>query len=431
MQVIEFSDNSFGEMLDALCRRSAFSPEVEAQVAEILQDVRDNGDDAIVRHAKTFDDVELTPSSFRVPREVVEAAVHDVSPGLREGLGAAHANILEFASRRLPKAWQFSPRDGVVLGERFSPFERIAAYIPGGSAPLVSTVLHTVTMAAAAGVPEIVVTSPPEPDGGMNPAILHAAHLAGATEVYRLGGVYAIGALAYGTPSVAKVDKIVGPGNAYVAAAKRQVYGEVALDLVAGPSEVLIIADATARASFVAADLLAQAEHGSGDEKAVLLSTCAALIHEVQGEIERQANKLQRSECLHKVFANGLFLVHVRDLDHAIEVANEIAPEHLEVMTKDPQTVVPRITAAGAIFVGEWTPEPVGDFVAGPSHVLPTGGSAKSFSGLTVEQFFRRTSTVQYDCVALKRESGAINAFSNAEGLDAHGRAVDVRFEEE
>ena len=283
-------------------------------------------------------------------------------------------------------------------------------------------------MAQAAGVKEIVVTTKGAEDGSVNPAILYAAKVCGATEIYKMGGVYAIGALAYGTETIKKVEKIVGPGNAYVTAAKKQVYGYTALDLVAGPSEIMVIADKSAPANFIAADLLSQAEHGSGFEQAVLVSDCADKLKEVEAEVIKQKALLSRAECIDKVVEQGIFLIEVTDMDDASEVANMYAAEHLEIMTEDPDAVAENINAAGAIFLGPWTPEPLGDFVAGPSHVLPTGGAGKYFNGLTVNQFFRRTSLVKYSQGALSKEIDAMSAFARVEGLDAHGRSGTIRF---
>ena len=300
--------------------------------------------------------------------------------------------------------------------------------MPGGAAPLVSTVIHTIAMARVAGVAEIAVTSPATDAGTINPAIVYAAITAGATEIYRLGGVYAIAALAYGTETVRPVEKIVGPGNAYVTAAKKQVYGTVALDLVAGPSEVMIIADQSASPAFIAADMLAQAEHGSGLEKAVLLTDFEPLIEKVVEELGSQSEQLGRREAVQAVLDNGIYLVRLESIEQAVDVANRYAPEHLEIMTETPRDTAAGIVAAGAIFLGPWTPEPVGDFVAGPSHVLPTGGTARFFSGLTVDQFYRRTSIVEYDRDALAAEADAVAEFSRVEELDAHGRSVAIRF---
>ena len=274
---------------------------------------------------------------------------------------------------------------------------------------------------------DIVVCTPPGGAKGIHPALLYACRAAGATAIYRLGGVYAIAAMAIGTTTIPKVEKICGPGNAYVAAAKRRLYGEVALDLVAGPSEVLVIADDTANPVYLAADILSQAEHGSGREQAVLVSTDRRILDEAAREIVRQAALLKRQECVQKVLENGLFLVEAADLEDAARIASLYAPEHLELQVADPKALAPKITAAGAIFMGEYTPEPVGDYIAGPSHVLPTGGTARFFNGLTGDAFFRRTSLLSYDREALLREQPALARLTEAEGLDAHGRSAAIR----
>lgn len=426
-QVIRRNDAAFEQRVQALFSRSAFDHETERAVAAILTAVRERGDAALSEFAQTFDRVTLAPSEFRLPSADLEAAAEQVDRRTKQAIRAAVRNLTAFARRSLPRDWRFSPRAGVRVGERYTPLSRVGCYVPGGTAPLISTVVHTAALARAAGVPEIVLTTPPGPDKRINPALLFAAREAGVTEVYRLGGVYAIGALAYGTASVPRVEKIVGPGNAYVTAAKRQVYGQVALDLVAGPSEILILADATAEARFVAADLLSQAEHGSGREQAVLVTTAPALIDAVLAELASQSATLSRSACVQQVLEGGVFLIEARDLHEATDLANRYAPEHLEIMTCRADAVGRRISAAGAIFLGPWTPEPVGDFVAGPSHVLPTGGAARYFSGLTVGQFLRRQSVVRYNRSALLREIPQIEAFAAAEGLDAHGRSARIR----
>jgi histidinol dehydrogenase len=427
MIFLKYKDSSCD--FSPLFNRTAFPEDIEKSVAEILSDIRKNGDHAVVKYAQKFDQVTLSPDSIRVSQEDIDAAEALVDDEIRDAILLAHANILDFSRQRLPEDWSYNPRPGVTLGEKFSPLERIACYIPGGTAPLISTVLHTATMAQAAGVKEIVITTKADTEGKVNPAILFAAQVCGATEVYKMGGVYAVGALAYGTQSIKKADKIVGPGNAYVTAAKKQVYGYTALDLVAGPSEIMVLADKTAPAAFVAADLLSQAEHGSGHEQAVVVSDCPDKLREVEKEVLIQKELLSRADCVDKVIDKGIFLIEVADMNEAAEVATAYGAEHLEIITENPEAVAANVHSAGAIFLGPWTPEPVGDFVAGPSHVLPTGGAAHYFNGLTVGQFFRRTSLVKYDKEALSREVGAMSAFAKAEGLDAHGRSGTIRFE--
>jgi len=429
MQILRSGDADFNRKLAPLLNRVAFDPQIEAGVATILADVRRRGDAALSDYAQKYDGVSLTPAEFAVSKDEIAAAASQLDPATISAVHLAVAQVRDFARMRLPTDWRYSPRPGVILGERFVPLSRIGAYVPGGTAPLLSTVVHTVTLAATAGVKEIVVITPPGPDGKINPAILYAAQYAGATEIYRLGGVYGIGALAFGSESVRRVEKIVGPGNAYVTAAKRQVYGFVALDLVAGPSEIMIIADADADARFIAADMLSQAEHGSGHEQAVLITTSVELLAEVVAQLKVQRQQCQRQQCLDKVLDEGTFLILVDSLEAAAALASDYAPEHLEIMTAAPEKLAKQISAAGAIFLGPWTPEPVGDFVAGPSHVLPTGGAARFFSGLSVEHFCRRMSVVNYDRGALVREIAAIEQFAAVEGLDAHGRSASVRLQ--
>jgi histidinol dehydrogenase len=427
MKTLRYTDASFAADLEPLLNRTAFDPEIEKAVAEILAGVRRDGDAALSAYARQFDGAALVPAHFRVAEAELVASGSKITSTLRQTIRRAVRQVKDFAQQRRPHNWVHHPRPGVTLGEQYVPLDRIGAYVPGGTAPLVSTVIHTVAIAAAAGVKEIVVITPPGKDGSINPAILYAARMAGATEVYRLGGVYGIAALAFGTASVKRVQKIVGPGNAYVTAAKRQVYGYCSLDMVAGPSEILVIADNTANPAFVAADILSQAEHGSGREQAVLVTDDPALPAKVQAELTRQAALLSRSATVARVLEHGVFLIVVKDLDMAAEVANRYAPEHLEILTAAPKALSHKITCAGAIFLGVWTPEPLGDFVAGPSHVLPTGGAARSFSGLTIEQFFRRMSLVQYNEKAFMDELPHLEQFAAAEGLDAHGRSATIR----
>ncbi|MDP7398552.1 MAG: histidinol dehydrogenase [Lentisphaeria bacterium] len=428
MKTINYQQDCFAAELEQLLRRTPVPAEIHDAVATILRDVEQRGDAAICEYAAKFDKVDLSPDQFRLTAGEIEKACGLVAASTRDAIDLAYRNVTDFAGQRRLEDWSFAPRPGVSLGERFRPLSRVAAYVPGGAAPLVSTVIHTIAMAGVAGVAEIAVTSPATADGTINPAIVYAAITAGATEIYRLGGVYAIAALAYGTETVRPVEKIVGPGNAYVTAAKKQVYGTVALDLVAGPSEVMIIADQSASPAFIAADMLAQAEHGSGLEKAVLLTDFEPLLEKVVEEVRSQAEQLGRREAVQAVLDNGIYLVCLESIEQAVDVANRYAPEHLEIMTEAPRDTAAGIVAAGAVFLGPWTPEPVGDFVAGPSHVLPTGGTARFFSGLTVDQFYRRTSIVEYDRDALAAEADAVAEFARVEELDAHGRSVAIRF---
>jgi histidinol dehydrogenase len=316
---------------------------------------------------------------------------------------------------------------GASVGEKFDPFQRVGIYIPGGTAPLVSTALMTVTLAKVAGCKEIVVCTPCGKNGEINSALLFAARTAGATEIYRVGGAQAIAAMAYGTNTIRRVQKVFGPGNAYVVVAKRLSFGHVAIDLLPGPSEVLVLADETANPKFAAADLLAQAEHGSGHERVWLVTTSAKILKAVESEIARQLPKLARQEFILRALQNNGWLIQVKSLDDAIALTNRLAPEHCEVLTRNPRNVSEKILTAGAIFLGTFSPTVLGDYVAGPSHTLPTGGAGASFTGLTVDQFQRRTSVVEYNRTALKKALTAVKKFAELEGLDAHGSSAEIR----
>ena len=429
MITIDAKSTTFLNDVKTIRQSSKMNADQIRHVDAILDSVRNRGDKAVIDYAKKFDGVELTTDEFRVTPDEIDQASEILSRNAKSAIDRAYENISIFSRQRIPENWSFSPRDGVCLGEKFVPFSRIGAYIPGGTAPLASTVIHTLGIAKVAGVHDVVLTTPVGPSKKVHPAIIYAATVSGATEIYRLGGVYAIGALAFGTESIKKVEKIVGPGNAYVAAAKQRVYGQVALDLVAGPSEVLIIADGDANPVFIAADMLAQAEHGSGAEIAILVTDSDEIITGVQQGLVDQCRMLGRRKEIQQVIDNGTFFIKVRGIEEAIAVANELACEHIEILTEKPAAVAEKITSAGAIFLGAWTPEAVGDYIAGPSHVLPTSGTAHCFSGLTVNDFFRRISVVEYGKQALARESEPIREFSRMEELDAHGQAVQIRFD--
>jgi histidinol dehydrogenase len=360
--------------------------------------------------------------------EMRETRKATVDPKTRETVSQAHLNIREFALRSLRKDWQMQNAQGGLTGERFTPFERVGIYVPGGTAPLVSTALMTVTLAAAAGVPEIVVATPADASGAINDALLFALEYAGATEVYKIGGAQAIAALAFGTETIGCVQKIAGPGNAYVVEAKRQVFGEVSIDLLPGPSEVLVLADESANPAWAAAELLAQAEHGKGSG-IVFVTPSASLLEAVASELERQTALLSRREHLAGVLAHGAHLVHVADLHEGFRLCNAYAPEHCAILCADPDAVADKIQTAGALFLGAYSPVAAGDFMAGPSHTLPTGGGGKSFPGLMADMFQRRTSWVKMDRVALEKSLPIIESFSAMEGLDAHGRSCAIRLE--
>jgi histidinol dehydrogenase len=428
MRIIRHSDSDFSPQLAALAADSSlFDPVIEERTRAILKAVREGGDAALIELTGRFDGAKLTAEQLPVTSaELLHASLQaDVS--LRSAVKEAHRNIAAFAKRSLRKAWQMRNSHGGLVGEKFDPFQRVGIYIPGGTAPLVSTALMTVTLAKAAGCPEIVVCTPPGPDGGISAALLYAARTAGATEVYRVGGSQAIAALGYGTHSIRRVQKIFGPGNAYVVAAKRLLFGQVAVDLLPGPSEVCVLADDSAKPAFIAADLLAQAEHGSGHERVWLVTASAKLIRAVEKEIAKQLKSLSRREFIERILRDKAALILVRDLTAGIELVNRLAPEHCEVMVKQARKAFAQLVTSGAIFLGNDSPTVLGDYVAGPSHTLPTGGAGASFAGLTADQFQRRTSVVEYSRPAVKKALGAVRKFAELEGLDAHGKSAELR----
>ena len=429
IKMVKWGPDSPSPAVTAFLRRPAFDAAAEQPAREVLEDIRLNGDAAVVKHIRAVDGATLKPTNFRVTAAETAEAREAVDADFRLAVREAHKRIAAFARAGLRKDWtMFSPKGG-TLGEQYMPYERVGVYVPGGAAPLVSTVLMTVTLAKVAGVPEIVVCTPSDAKGRVNPYLLYALEFTGATEVYRAGGVQAIGMMAYGTKTVPKVQKIVGPGGAYVTAAKRFVYGDVARDLVAGPSEIAVLADETAAAAAVAADLLSQAEHGTGLEKALCVTTSAALANMVHEQLLRQTEQLSRKQAIQRVLEKGTLLVIVNTLDDGMELCNQFAPEHLEIMVREPRNWLRKVRCAGAVFIGAWTPESAGDFVAGPSHVLPTGGTAALFSGLTVDDFRRRISFMQFTRADLFETLPVIEAFGRVEGLDGHARAARIRFE--
>jgi histidinol dehydrogenase len=428
MKVLKPGDPDYKPALAALNRRAEPDPGVSTTVANIIADIRARGDAALIELTEKFGGPKLAAGKLRVSAAEFKAAEKRVDSRTREAVALAHENVREFARKSLRKSWSGRNRQGGKVGERFDAFQRVGIYVPGGTAPLVSTAIMTCTLAAAAGVPEIVVTTPAGKNGAVNPALLHALRVAGATEVYKVGGAQAVAAMAYGTESVAPVLKIFGPGNAYVVEAKRQCYGRVAVDLLPGPSEVLVIADATANADWIAADLLAQAEHGHGSV-VLFVTDSARKLKEVAAAFEAQLSKLSRQEHLREVADETAHLILVKNLGEAVKLANDFAPEHLAIVAEKDEKLAAQIRTAGAIFLGGYSPVVAGDFVAGPSHELPTGGAGKSFPGLTVDQFQRRTSVVRLKRKSLKALLQAIQTFSEIEGLDAHGNSAAIRFE--
>jgi histidinol dehydrogenase len=407
---------------------SLFDPEIERRTREIADAVLEKGDQALIEFTKRFDGAELSAKQLRVSPKELARANTAFPQTLRRSVGEARKNIEGFSRHSRRKNWSRINSHGGEVGERFEGFRRVGIYIPGGTAPLVSTVLMTVTLAKVAGCSEIVVCTPCGRDGSVNSAIVATAHLAGATEIHRIGGAQAIAAMAYGTATIRRVDKIFGPGNAYVVMAKRLLFGHVAIDLLPGPSEILLLADETSPPRFVAADLLAQAEQGSGHERTWLITPSAKLISEVEAEMQLQLPGLARKHFIEKALQNNGWLIQSRSMDHAIELTNQLAPEHCQIMARSSESLAKRIQTAGAIFIGPFSPTVVGDYVAGPSHVLPTGGAGRSFSGLTVDQFQRRTSIVKYNRPALKRSLRSLTNLAEVEGLSAHAESAKVRF---
>jgi len=428
MNVLKCSDKDFAARLAQLAAASSlFDPVVEERARGIVDAVRARGDAALLELTARFDGAQLTAEQLAVSQAELFSASLGADDALRAAVAEAGKNIAAFARKSLRRDWSARNSHGATVGEKFDGFGRVGIYIPGGTAPLVSTALMTIVLARVAGCREIVVCTPPGKDGTVNSALLFAARAAGATELYKAGGAQAIAALAFGTATIRPVQKIFGPGNAYVVAAKRLLVGHVAIDLLPGPSEVLVLADDSASPKFIAADLLAQAEHGSGHERVWLVTTSAKVLKATEKEIARQLPHLSRREFIAKALANNGWLIRVKSLADGIALVNRLAPEHCEVMIRQQRQAVQEITTAGALFLGGWSPTVLGDYVAGPSHTLPTGGAGRSFAGLTVDQFQRRTSVVSYSKPALQRALSAVRKFAELEGLDAHGQSAAIR----
>lgn len=428
MKVIRFTDADFAAQLAKVTAPSSlFDPAIEQRTRAILDHVLAGGDEALLKLTERFDGAKLTAEQLAVTQAELMTASLQADESLRAAVAEAEKNIADFAKRSRRKNWWMKNSHGADVGEKFDPFQRVGVYIPGGTAPLVSTALMTITLAKVAGCKEIVVCTPCGKDGSINAALLFAARAAGATEIYRVGGAQAIAAMAYGTNTIRRVQKIFGPGNAYVVTAKRLLVGHVAIDLLPGPSEVLVLADDTANPKFAAADLLAQAEHGSGHERVWLVTTSAKLLKAVEKEIAKQLPKLARREFIKRALDNNSWLIQVKSLNEAVALTNQLAPEHCEVMTHKARDISRGILTAGAIFLGPWSPTVLGDYVAGPSHTLPTGGAGASFPGLTVDQFQRRTSVVEYTRASLKKALPAVKKFAELEGLGAHGKSAESR----
>ena len=404
-------------------------PEYESRVQEIIGRVCREGDAALFSYTEQFDKAVLSEDTVRVTEAEIEEACGQVDEKLLEVMKKAIVNIRSYHEKQKRYSWFDSREDGVLLGQKVSPLSSVGVYVPGGKAAYPSSVLMNVIPAKVAGVKRIVMTTPCNREGKVNPATLAAAREAGVTEIYKVGGAQAIAALAFGTKSIPKVDKIVGPGNIYVALAKKAVFGHVSIDSIAGPSEILVLADETANPRFVAADLLSQAEH---DEmaSAILITTSEALAHQVSQEVDRFKASLSRKEIIEKSLENYGYILVAEDLETAIDAANEIASEHLEILTRDPFAVMMKIRNAGAMFLGPYASEPLGDYFAGPNHVLPTNGTAKFFSPLGVDDFVKKSSIISYSREALEPIYSDVAAFADCEHLTAHANSIRVRFEE-
>lgn len=431
MRIVKLTAESKKGLLEDLLQRSPnHYGQYESAVAEIIETVKKGGDEALFSYTEKFDHCKMDAAHIRVTREEIDEAYQKVDADFVEVMKKSAANIRAFHEKQLRNSW-FDPKpDGTILGMKILPIAIAGVYVPGGKAAYPSSVLMNVLPARVAGVERIIMTTPPGADGKVNPGTLVAAHIAGVDEIYKVGGAQAIAAMAFGTQSIPKVDKITGPGNIFVALAKKACFGYVSIDSIAGPSEILVIADETANPRYVATDLLSQAEH---DElaSAILITTSKTLADQVSIEVDRFVANLSRREIIEKSLNNYGYILLVDSLDEAADTANEIASEHLEILTKDPFAMMTKIRNAGAIFLGEYSSEPLGDYFAGPNHVLPTNGTARFFSPLNVDDFLKKTSIISYSRPALEKIHQDIECFAENEGLTAHANSIRVRFEKE
>ena len=431
MRILKLTKETQTNILENLLKRSPNSyGEFESRVNDIIQNVREKRDEAIFDYTLKFDGAVINKDNIRVTEDEIKEAYEQVDPKLLDVIRKALVNIRDYHAKQKQYSWFDSDESGIILGQKVTPLKTVGVYVPGGKAAYPSSVLMNIAPAKAAGVDEIIMVTPPDKNGKVTPTTLVAAKEAGADVVYKIGGAQAIGALAYGTKSIPKVDKIVGPGNIYVALAKKAVYGHVSIDAIAGPSEILVIADDSANPSYVAADLLSQAEH---DElaSAILVTTSEELADAVSKEVDRFTAQLSRKEIIQKSLDNYGYILIAESMDEAISIANEIASEHLEIQTKNPYDVMTKIRNAGAIFIGEYSSEPLGDYFAGPNHVLPTNGTAKFFSPLSVDDFIKKSSIIAYSKEALEKVHEDIESFAAAERLTAHANSIHVRFNKE
>lgn len=431
MKIVNLTEEGTRNLLENMLKRSPSQyGDYENKVKDILQNVQTRGDEAVFEYTKAFDHVELNESSVRVTPEEIQEACRLVDQKLLAVIRKALINIRSYHEKQKRNSWFDSSEKGTLLGQKFTPLATAGVYVPGGKAAYPSSVLMNVVPAKVAGVKKIIMTTPCGKDGKVNPVVLAAASEAGVDEIYRIGGAQAIAAMAYGTASIPKVDKIVGPGNIYVALAKKAVYGHVSIDSIAGPSEILVLADETANPRYVAADLLSQAEH---DELAcaILITTSQTLAEKVSKEVDQFVQTLSRREIIEKSLDQFGRILVADCVEQAVEAANEIASEHLEIVMKDPFEIMTKIRNAGAIFIGEYSSEPLGDYFAGPNHILPTNGTAKFFSPLSVDDFVKKSSVIYYSREALEEIHHDIIHFAQAEGLTAHANSIQVRFEED
>lgn len=429
MRIIELTEETKKDILTDLLKRSPSNyGKYEKTVSEIVEKVKTEGDEAVFAYTKKYDNFDLTSDNIRVTREEIEEAYRQIDEKLVAVYRRAADNIRDFHVKQLRNSWFDAKPDGTILGQRVTPIERAGVYVPGGKAAYPSSVLMNIIPAKVAGVNRIIMTTPCNKEGKVNPGTLVAADIAGADMIFKVGGAQAIAAMAFGTHSIPRVDKITGPGNIFVALAKKAVYGHVSIDSVAGPSEILVIADETANPRYVAADLLSQAEH---DElaSAILITTSRELAEKVSKQAALFTNELSRKEIIQKSLDNYGYILLAQDMEEAVAAANEIASEHLEILTKNPFDTMTKIKNAGAIFLGEYSSEPLGDYFAGPNHILPTNGTAKFFSPLNVDDFLKKSSIISYSREALLKAHEDIEAFAESEGLTAHANSVKVRFE--
>lgn len=429
MRIISLNNEAKKDLLENLLKRSTNDyGEYEKTVAEIIENVKQRKEEALFEYSLKFDKCVITNENFRVTREEIDEAYKSLDEHFIQVMKNSAANIREYHEKQKRNSWFEAKADGTILGQKITPMQTVGVYVPGGKAAYPSTTLMNVIPAKVAGVPNIVMATPAGADGRVNPATLAAADIAGVDTIFKVGGAQAIAAMAYGTEMIPKVDKIVGPGNIFVALAKRAVYGHVSIDSIAGPSEILVLADESANPRYVAADLLSQAEH---DElaSAILITTSMELAKKVEEEIQQFVNVLERREIIRKSLDNYGYILVAPDMDMAIDTANDIASEHLEILTKNPFDTMTRIRNAGAIFLGEYSSEPLGDYYAGPNHVLPTNGTAKFFSPLNVDDYIKKSSIISYSREALEKVHQDIELFAEQEGLTAHANSIRVRFD--